>query len=163
MSNHRDIIGNVYNLLISDETLLRLLHYPPSPPISPLDKTLDNLNDSENTSYWDIVDDHILLTSKSDDLEEKKLCRIYLYGGKTRRTDRNRLIAKREIVVDILCHQSYESDMRLEWIHDRVSQLIFNRRIENGLGRTEVFTGYDFKAPKGYQGYRIVYLVGDTG
>lgn len=162
MSKVRDLIGNVYTLLRQDETLLRLLYYPPSPPLDPLSSQLEDILDKDVAEYWDIVDRHILLSSKSEDLEENSLCRIYVYGGKIRPSMNNKLTTKQEIVIDIFCHQKYEKDQRLEWITDTLNEIIFNKRIDKGLGKVDYRTGYDFTAPKWYVAYRHIYEVGGT-
>lgn len=161
MSNVRTINANIYLKLINDEELMRLLHYPPSPPNpSPLSDQYEDIIGSEN--YWDIVDKHVLLSSKADDLEDNSLCRIYIYSGKPKRIFGNNTAVRREIVIDVLCHQSYERDQRLEWIIDRINKNLVRRNIEGGLGKMEAYNGYDFKAPKGYIAYRLIYLIGDS-
>lgn len=165
MNRARSIINNVYDLLIEDENLLRLLYYPPQITMndpSPLDDELENLSDSKNRRYWDIVDNHILLTSKSDDLEENSLCRIYVYSGKKRASNRNFKGSKQEIIVDVFVHFEYELEQRLEWITEILSDILMEKRVEGGLGVIDYRNGYNFNAPKGYQAYRHIFEIGGT-
>lgn len=174
MSNTEKIIVSAYNKLRRDEELLRLLHYPPTDirPSNynpdPLSPELDNIVDKESAGeealveYWDIVDRHLFRTSKSDNWETKRLCRIYLYAGKKRGASKNARIGKREIVLDVFAHHDYEVDLRMNRIADRISKVLFLSRLEGGLGTVDYRDGYDFTAPLGYEAYRHLYIVGET-
>ena len=76
--------------LISDETLLRLLHYAPADfyddPLSP-DKP--NLIDVDSDDYWKLIKKHIKKTPYVDDLTEEKIGRVIFYIGDTIPTDEN--------------------------------------------------------------------------
>lgn len=163
MSNQKKMFISMHNLLIEDEKLLRLLYYPPTnlrnEQPNPLSDDLENILDREDV--WDIRDKHILLTSKSDDLVESEICRIYVYPGKIRPSLKNFTTMKQELVVDIFCHYRYERDLRMMSITDRLSDLLFNERI-HGLGKIDYRNGYDFNSPKGYQAYRHIYEIGGT-
>lgn len=162
MSNAKRIIRKAYKLLRKDDELLRLLYYPPQRTTDdpdPLSKELDDIVGKPIDEYWDIVDNHILLTSKSDDLEKNAICRIYVYTGKIKPSFRNKLTIKQEIVIDVFVHHMYEVDQRLEMIADQLSDVLFSSRV-GGLGTVDYRDGYDFTAPKGYQAYRHIYLVG---
>lgn len=171
MSILANMINDTYNILNSDEQLLRLLYYPPTSMAKgrpdPLSETLDDLvveqdmtqpPTSEYLSMWEIIDQHIELTSKSDDLEDNYLCRIYLYAGKSRPSIGNKSTTRQEVVVDIFCHNSFSVDQRMERIGDRVHQLIVRNRV-TGLGRVDYSNGYDYEAPKEYRAYRHIYEV----
>ncbi len=165
MSKTQTIVESTYKKLINDERLLRLLHYPPEnfvdntpPPIS--DKLPDILKKSEK-EYWQIVDEHVYRRTKADDLQNKKICRIYIYAG-NKKTTRNMRVSKREIVIDVFCNHDYEVDYRIESIADRLSELLFLKRIEGGMGVIEYKNGYEFVAPNGYEAYRHIYVVGET-
>lgn len=165
MNRVRTIINSTYNLLIENEELLRLLYYPPqvtTNDLSPLDKKLGDLTTIKDSDYWSIVDNHIMRTSKSDDLEEKSLCRIYLYSGKIRASTRNFRGSKQEIILDVFVNYDYESDQRMEWITEVLSDILMESRVSGGLGVVDYGRGYDFNAPKGYQAYRHIYEVGST-
>src|SRR5699024_6369677 len=166
MSNTKRIIFNAYTKLINDEELLRLLYYPPADLskdiVDPLSPTLENVLDKDIDEYWEIVNKHVLRTSKSDNLETDRLCRIYVYAGKKRGITKNFKVGKREIVFDILVHNDFETDMRVSRISDRLSDIFFNSRLDGGLGVVDYRDGYDFSAPKGYEAYRHIYIVGES-
>lgn len=166
MSQINFVMESVFNTLIQDEKLLRLLYYPPKNAmkgiLDPLDTTLEDITKKDTVDYWDIVDNHILLTSKVDDFQDTPICRIYLYQGKTRPTFRNMRTTKIEIVLDVFVHKKYDIDLRLQQISDRLSKVLFLSRANRGLGRVDYRTGYDFVAPLNYQAYRHIYEVGGT-
>lgn len=166
MSKLRRILTNTHKVLIEDEELLRLLAYPPQnlatgqpDPLEVTSKTpniIDNSDDEAVKRMWEIINQHIVTSAKSDDLETGRICRIYLYAGKTRPAPRNAATLFQEIVVDVFCHGDYEEDYRMESIEGRLSQLLIGQR-PDGLGRFDYRTGYDFVAPKGYRAYRHIY------
>lgn len=162
----KDIIANTYIMLRNDEKLLRLLYYPPSNVVKripdPLSDDLDNILDKDIDNYWKIVDEHVFRSDKADDLQEKRICRIYVYAGKKRRSLGNARTGKREIVVDVFCNQDFDVDYRLETISDRLSDVLFLSRVDGGLGTIDYRDGYDFTAPKGYSAYRHIFEVGET-
>lgn len=166
LNKQRKMFTNIHDLLINDETLLRLLYYPPAKLTmnrpEPLSDELDNILDMDMGEVWRIRDDHILESSKSDDLENKAVCRIYLYPGKIRHSLKNKRAMKQEIVLDVFVHYSYDIDHRMMSITGRLSELLFNERARCGLGRIDYRNGYDFVAPKGYTSYRHIYEIGGT-
>lgn len=162
MSVTKKIVTSVFDSLRQDEKLLRLLHYPPHDlrgVPEPLSGELANILDLEVEEYWKIVDNHILTSSKADDLQTEEICRIYIYAG-TRRRSQNVRVGKQEIVIDVLCGKKYEKDMRLEWLGDYISDSLFLSRLQGGLGKAEYRTGYNFTAPVGYEAYRHIYEIG---
>lgn len=166
MSVLKRIINNTYQLLINDEELLRLLYYQPEDlssgqpnPLAVTDITpdiIDKTTQKSNQKLWEIINKHVMLTSKSDDLEREQLCRIYVYSGKTRSDFHNKRIAKQEVVIDVFCHSFFQEDQRLDAITDRLNKLLFNQR-PDGLGRFDYRNGYDFVAPKEYGAYRHIF------
>lgn len=166
MNNQKEMFTDIHDLLINDESLLRLLYYPPANLTmerpEPLSDTLDNILDMDIGELWKIRDDHILESSKSDDLENKAICRVYLYPGKIRPSFRNKVAIKQEIVLDIFIHYSYDVDHRMLLVTGRINELLFNERVRYGLGKIDYQNGYDFVAPKGYTSYRHIYEIGGT-
>ncbi|PAV30168.1 hypothetical protein CIL05_06790 [Virgibacillus profundi] len=171
MSILANMMNDAYNILHADEQLLRLLYYPPTSipnnQPNPLDESLPNLvveqditktPTPESLKMWEIINRHIERTSKSDDLENNYLCRIYLYAGKSRPHATNKSTTRQEIVVDIFCHNSFSVDQRMERIGDRAHQLLMNNQV-TGLGTIDYANGYDFTAPKEYIAYRHIYQV----
>ena len=149
----REVIGNVYQILINDEQLLRLLKYKPKnkTKVDPLDSTLPNIIDSDD--YWDFVDERILLTNKIDDIESKELCRLYISSGRRRANGNNHLMANQQIVIDCFVHEDYQSDLRSEWILDRLNDLLALENIEGSIGKIDYVKSDPASAPSKYQRY----------
>lgn len=165
-----NMLNDIYDIIVSDEYLLRLLYHPPlSPkletPLIPEDNLTTpppSLNEAPDPKYremWEIIDKHILKTSKSDDLEKNKLCRVYVYLGRQKPAQRHRFIKSQEIVFDVFCHSSYEDDLRLEKILSRIDDLISGTRV-TGLGKLALSDGHGFTAPQEYVAYRAIYELG---
>ncbi|WP_243357250.1 hypothetical protein [Bacillus litorisediminis] len=159
--NLKDIAVTLQN----DETLLRLLYYPPKDlsqnTPDPLDPSLPNILEMDISKLWEIRDKHILFVPKTDDLTGNKLCRVYLYAGR-RIPSRNYLIADQEVIIDTLCHTSYESvDLRSMRISDRINELLVSERI-TGIGRIDYVDGRQINAPLDYVGFQNVYEFGSN-
>lgn len=161
----REHINTIYTALRKDEYLMRILYF------KPLTEELNMPVDYENAEktipildredYWDIVDDRMLTTTKSSDIEDKKaLCRLYIYPGRRKPRHGNYLLADQEIVIDILVHESYSSDLRQQWISDRIYELIVLERL-TGIGKIEFVSGAPRQSPIGYDKYETVYLITD--
>lgn len=157
-----DNLKDIVKIFRFDETLLRLLYYPPKDIANnikdPLDDSLDNVLDIDMD--WSIRDKRIMLIPKSDDLENNPLCRIYLYAGR-RNPTRNYHVANQEVIIDILCHSDFEKDLRSMRISDRVNDLLFNERV-TGLGKLDYEDGSPISAPLNFVGYRHVFKFGST-
>jgi hypothetical protein len=159
-------LDDIYRVFLNDEELLRLLHYKPeslrdSRP-DPLSNELPSILDMDIDQLWDIRDECIMRTSKSDDLADKSICRIYLYAGRRRPQSGNFHAATQEIIVDVLCHEDYERDSRSSWISDRINDLLCLERI-TGMGKTDYVSGIPIgNTPSQYVGYQQVYIVGST-
>jgi hypothetical protein len=154
----RQSIRDLYMKLIN-EKLLRLLYYPPEDlgksipdPLSPSNPDILSLPADQK---WAIIDDRILLTPKTDDLDNPK-CRLMFYPGRRYSTNTNYLFANQEIIFDILVHFSFERDQRSMWICDTINEIIFNQRI-TGVGKVLYKQGGQINSPDGYVGYRLVY------
>ncbi|MFS1518501.1 hypothetical protein V1503_18870 [Bacillus sp. SCS-151] len=153
-------INDIREVFRFDETLLRLLYYPPedlrtSMP-DPLDEILPNMLDMDED--WSIRDKHIMLIPKASDFEEEPLCRIYLYAGR-RLSSGDYHIAKQQVIVDILCHNDFEVDLRSLRISDRINQLLVHEKM-TGIGRMTYEDGDPISAPENYVGYRHIYQFG---
>lgn len=158
LGSARDAINRIYKVLSEDEELIRLLWYLPynGEREDPLSDQLDDLVDKDSDLYWDIVDERILLRKKLNDIEDKKLCRIYFNVGKSRPVFNNHLLAEQDFMIFIYTHDDYESDMRNTWISDRINNLIVNKGIA-GIGEIKMKGGDPLDAPKEYTLYRHVY------
>lgn len=154
----REVVNSIYQILINDEELLRLLYYYPrsADHLDPLDESLGNIKDRED--YWDIVDDRIMLAEKDSDLVEKDICRLYITQGRRRAVFGNYLLATQEIMISVYTHENYEYDMRSAWISDRINELIALEDIAGTLGtKLEYVAGNPFSAPIKYKRYNNVY------
>jgi hypothetical protein len=109
---------------------------------------------------WDIIKDVIKTTSKTDDLDTEKKCRVCFYSG-IRKPTRNYVIAEQYIYFDVYVYLELEEvDMRLSWICDRINELLNNDRI-TGMGKFLFRDGVPVKSVDGYVQYRLVYSFGD--
>lgn len=154
-------INDIFNVFYNDETLQRLLYYHPQNHIKgtpdPLDSSLDNILDIDE--YGEIRNERILLIPQISDLEEKKICRIYLYAGKRKPVDNGYLYSNQEVIIDILCHNDYEKDLRSLRISDRVNELLIGNRI-TGFGKVNYINGKPISAPLNYVAYSHVFEIG---
>ncbi|MFJ7982434.1 hypothetical protein ACIQ1D_19410 [Lysinibacillus xylanilyticus] len=155
----------IYQKLIADEELLRLLTYLPNGfdvkgnyHPDPLDESLANLVDKENEEYWKLVDERIVLGEKTSDLLESQLCKVYIYEGRRRPVFENYLVATQEIYVDIFIHESFDRDLRISRISDRINELICLEHIA-GIGRLEYKAGNPREAPTHYRRYLHQYTM----
>lgn len=170
-----EFFNNIYQKLIKDEELLRLLTYLPrgyddegnyNP--DPLDDSLDNLvpdlktaTDEEVQEYWRLVDERIVLGEKTSDLESKKICRIYISEGRRRPVFNDYLMATQEVAITIYINEDYDKDIRMSRISDRINELIALERIA-GFGMLEYQAGNPLVAPKHYRAYEHLFRMSVT-
>jgi hypothetical protein len=150
-------------VLINSENLKRLLWYPPEDILTntpePLSPSLSNITDNEELN-WQIIDDRILLNSKSDDLADEPKCRLYLYLGDVHATNHTHYI-KQDIVVDVLWHEIFDADLRFDSISQTLKSFLVGKYI-TGIGKMEYYDGMPIGSPKNYSGYRHIFQVGST-
>lgn len=153
----REAIDSVYQILINDEELLRLLWYLPkrTTGTDPLSSTLPNVKSMSN--YWDIIDQRIMLVEKVNDLEESPLCRLYISTGRRRAIYTNYLLATQEITITIYTHEDYEVDMRSVWISDRINELLTLENLDGMIGHLDYVAGNARVAPIQYRRYDHIY------
>lgn len=153
-----DNLQDIVKVFRFDETLLRLLYYPPEDIKNkikdPLDESLEDMLVVDED--WSIRDKRIMLVPKSDDLVDDPLCRIYLYAGRRSPQNRNFQTANQEIIVDILCHNNFEKDLRSMRISDRINELLVHERV-TGMGKIDYMNGNQITSPTNYVGYRHSY------
>lgn len=152
----RDDLDNVFQVLINDEELMRLLWYKPKrfTKVDPLDKSLPNV--TEMNEYWDIVDERVLTVGKINDLEKKPICRLFITLGRRKPDNNNYYLAKQEIVISIFVHEEYEWDMRLGGISDRITKLLALKEVA-GMGKFDYVDGRPYAAPLQYLQYVHVF------
>lgn len=154
----RDAINNIYQVLISDEELLRLLYYKPKSARNPdpLSDELPNILDKDISELWDFRDERIVQAEKTSDLVDKEICRMYVSMGRRRgRFDNDRLV-NQEVIIGVFTHESYD-DLRQEWIMDRINELIALERFNSTYGRLEYVAGDPRVAPRFYSSFIHVY------
>lgn len=160
MGMHQNI-NDVMKLFYYDETLLRLLYYPPTNFANipdPLDDSLEDMLVKDED--WSIRLDRIKTSDKSTDFENEPICRMYVYLGRREPEGNNFLVADQEVVVDIICHTDFENgDFRSTRISDRVNELLCQKRV-TGFGKVKYASGNPIAAPDGYCGYRHIYEFG---
>jgi hypothetical protein len=164
MSMHKNMM-DILNVLYFDETLLRLLYYPAKSlkgnVKDPLDITLPNIVDIDTD--WTIRNNRIMKTAKTDDLNpDTPMCRIFVYFGRRSPESGNYAIANQSVIIDVLCHNSFEEgDLRLSRISDRLNELFVSERV-TGLHKIEYQNGTPIGSPSGYVGFQHVYKIGST-
>lgn len=157
--NFTDILDVLYN----DETLLRLLYYPPEDlktnTLDPLDISLPNVIDSDTN--WIIRYSRIMKTPKDDDLTpDNPICRIFVYPGRRSADSGNFLAARQNLIIDVVCHNSFEEgDFRITRICDRLNELFVAEKI-TGIGKINYLNGNNISSPSGYVGYQNIYQFG---
>lgn len=159
--NFLDILSVIRN----DETMLRLLYYKPEDAVKkvpdPLSPTLPDILKMESKKKNDIRNDCIFKIPKSDDLINKKICRVYVYPGRRTSTNGNFLYANQQVVFDILVHESFEDgDLRSTRIVERLNEL-FALTYVTGIGKMQYLDGDSINAPKNYIGFRHVFKIVD--
>lgn len=152
----REVVGNIYQLLIEDEELMRLLWYLPKQFTGndPLDINLLNVKDM--AEYWNIVNERVLLAEKENDLLGA-ICRLYISAGRRRPVFDSYLLATQEIVISMYVHEDYELDMRSAWISDRINELIALEYIEGSIGKMDFVAGNARVAPLQYRRYDLLF------
>ena len=160
-----EFFSNIYQILITDEELMRLLKYEPKGYDTqenyhpdPLDPELPNLVNIERDDYWKLVDERVVLGEKTSDLIENKLCKIYIYEGRRRPVIESYLVAQQEVNIDIFIHESFDRDLRISRISDRINELIALERIA-GFGKLEYKAGNPREAPTHYRRFLHQYTM----
>lgn len=160
----REVVNNIYQLLINDEELMRLLWYLPKQftgkdPLEGMNiSNVELLDVKDMADYWDIVNNRILLAEKENDLLENPICRLYISAGRRRPVFNSYLLATQEIVISMYVHEDYELDMRSAWISDRINELIALEYIEGSMNqRMEFVAGNARVAPLQYRRYDLIF------
>lgn len=163
LGSMRKFINNIYTKLRMNEELMRLLHYKPADyglrRPDPLDKSLPDIVD-DSMDYWDLVDKLIITGTKSSDIQEDGICRLYIYLGRRRSMFANDLMVNQEVVIDIFVHESYNRDLRMEWLIDKVSEILALEPIT--FGKMELAAGNNRVAPIGYSKYELIFTLVDN-
>lgn len=160
MGSYDDMLG-IFKCLRNDEELLRLLYYSPenlgANILDPLSPSLPNILEMDFEKLAEIQNEHIMKSEKADDLEQKQICRLYMYAGRNSDYTRNDLLTKQELVIDLFVHRRYEEgDFRLSRIKDRLNALLVKSHVA-GIGKMDYLQGNPRSAPANYRGYEHVF------
>lgn len=153
-------IRDIYLRFLEDEQLLRLLYYPPkngTKTPDPLSPALPDITKMDIDKLWEIRDDRILMTPKTDDLKTPK-CRLLFYAGRRQSTNGNFYFSNQEIICDVFCHYMFEKDQRSMAICDRINEILFNERI-TGIGKVLFKQGGQIGGVNDYVGYKLVFEI----
>lgn len=150
--------SDIYKVLIDDEILLRYLHYIPTSRIDdPLDESKGNIMDKDIDTLWEIIDDVIVPAPKISDLVDTQKSRLLVYAGYGRGTNSNYLFSNQDYEIDIFVHADTQTmDFRMEKIHDRVIELLFNKNV-TGVGKLLFKGRQPINAIKDYFGYKMIF------
>jgi len=153
---------DIFNELIKDEELLRLLYYKPvKRSDSPLDGRKPDIKSLPIDDFWAIIDDRIVSAPKFDDIEktpDEPKCRLLFYLGYGK-TGNNHLFSRQEIIFDIFVHFDFENmDRRLSLICDRLHKILSFKSL-TGVGKMNPISRKPIPAPNKYMGYSLVYQI----
>lgn len=164
-SGRGDILDKFRDIIASDEHMLRLLYYNPLDKdgdyVDFTDENLPNILDKPELELEEIRENHIRKSQKLDKIVESKRTVIFIYYGKSKPVYRNHLLVKREVVFDILSHNDFSFDYRIEEICDRLDTLFSNKRVA-GIGITMNSISFQIEAPKEYLAYRNKFIITDS-
>jgi hypothetical protein len=104
----------------------------------------------------EIINKRIMKSAKYKDLENDKICRLYVYAGR-RNPNGNYLTADQELTIDILCHSDFENgDLRSLRLSDRLNEMFCQSRLV-GIGQMDFVGARQINAPYEYIGYQVVF------
>ncbi|WP_419958981.1 hypothetical protein [Psychrobacillus sp. BM2] len=171
-------IKDIHNVLITDETLLKLLFYKAKNMNDDVTKTgarpnilgsksplVSGIGGAKEMNAAEIISDVIKSTPKTNDLNmENAKCRVCHYLENTEKIVTNGSTsftnAFQNLTFDVYVHTDYDaSDFRATKVVDRISNLIHNKAI-TGIGKMS-FEGIDRlddglkEGFEGYIGYRM--------
>ena len=134
-------LTNIQKILFTDETLMRLLVYPPRgwdeikqiEILDPLNPLLPNIVD-DSYEYWQIVEDKVRFGSKRMQIENIKSAVLYMFEGTERPYFGNPYLSKKQVVFKIVVNEEFEVDKRISRISDRISHLIMRTSEVAGYG-----------------------------
>ncbi|STO12868.1 Uncharacterised protein [[Flavobacterium] thermophilum] len=155
--NLRKNLIDILNRISNDETLLRLLYYP----VDPLNTS--KLDVKSLSDFSAIKKERIFLSPKTNDLNDKAICRVCMYMG-NRDNTQNKKVALQDVVFDVYAHidQYDKNDARALWICDRINEILHDEWI-TGVGKMESYRSLIIpNAPSGYIGYRMIFTFGSV-
>lgn len=116
--------------------------------------------DTNDMDFWKLVDHHIQFAEKDSKIVDEKLNRIYIYTGRRVPVFGNSFVVKQYFEINIIVHEDFTPDYRLERISDRVNQILLHNRI-SGFGKIGYHMGEPYQAPREFQTYKHIYYFND--
>ncbi|MGG0667661.1 hypothetical protein ABE073_03940 [Lederbergia citrisecunda] len=158
----RQVMVNVRNILRSDDELMRLLAYLPENLYTGENIVNKDSNGEviDSDEYWEIVDDHIFMGEMNTKIEEVQVCRLFIYPGRRRPVHRSYILAKQEIYIDIVVPEAYSEDLRMEWIIDRINELLALEHVEGSIGKMDFAQGNGWVTSIGHEKYQLSFVFG---
>ncbi|WP_413381242.1 hypothetical protein [Alkalihalobacillus sp. 1P02AB] len=160
----RENVMDVYSALVKDKDLLKLLVYPAknlndNVLIDTLDRPdILSLPDNEK---WGIINSRITPTVSEVELETDEVPRVLFYPHNRSATG-NYKTASQDVIIDVLVPHSFQNDFRLEWICDKIADILFNKHV-TGLGKMDFVGGSQIGAvSKHYVGFRLRFAFGSV-
>lgn len=147
-------------MLANDEHLMRLLVYPYEDEnfqyIDCLDPELEDIVGS--VKHNEHIQTHIKKVIKQSEINSIRTSKIFIHLGRKHNIFGNHLLAKQELIVDVITHIDYENyDSRLSDISDRVDHLVIGSNLT--MGRAEMSAPIPYEAMNEYYRYQLKYLV----
>ena len=170
MTNLKENLENIYNVLQSSEKLLRLLHYmPKNAADDPLSPNKPDIKTSPKK--YEIIANSLVPSDKTYDLDlESRLCRVCVYTG-TRKPQQSYLSSIGQMGdnvytsdqiynFDVYVHIDVDAtDFRMMWICDTLNEILFQQNVTD-IGKFKLaFSSPVGNTPKGYVGYKLAYLL----
>lgn len=157
-------VQDIFKLLSTDEDFLRLIIYKPNNRSdNPLDPNKPNIMDMDAVERYQYIDDRIVFTPSTDNLDDDPKCRVVIRTGKRKTSKNNFKTSSQEIIFDVLAHKDFNDvDVRCNWICDYINDLIFDGRVI-GINNIRDVSGSPLNVSvKDYIGYQLVFDIGSV-
>ncbi|WP_215085387.1 hypothetical protein [Exiguobacterium sp. s78] len=166
----RDLAIAIGQALTGDEELIRILHYVPEydgdDPLSEEKPSL--LDNDDQDAKWELINNHIKSTPKTDDLTEMPIGRVLFFMGRRAGMESNPQFDTQDVVFDVVMHEKYAANYQLEMAVDHLIKTFNGRQLgrfdrasdqKTGIGRFSFSGGEPIGSIReGYVGYRLVFI-----
>lgn len=168
--NLHTLMSQIYQVILEDEKLLRLLHYvPKNQNDDPLSPDKPNITELPPVEKFKIINEIVYFTDKKLELDlDPNFSRLNFYLGNrkpykayskaTGRLGNNPRLARQDVIFDIHTTTNINMiDMRLYSIIDRINNLIYGKDIQTFIP-LHADLGYTiYQTPDGFVGYRLTF------
>lgn len=148
----RKQMNQIWQLLRHDEELLRLLYYDRNP----LSEDLPDITSLPQKEFEKISMDVVRFEEKSSELTTKGIKRVYITTGRKRQVFGKPYYARQHFFINVIVHEDFVKQLRLEQIGDRINQLLLHNNI-SGVGNIMYEGGDPYQAPREFQTYLHIY------